>query len=96
MGSLEISIDERKFLEDEHIIPPQPSILDVCHLRTRANHNSFPDIDHDGSVDTFSTHEEPDGILSNLTLDSNDNQQARHNSHQIDKRLKNLASLDDI
>ena len=96
MGSLEISIDERKFLDDEHAIQPQPTVLDVCHLRTRANHTSFPDIDHDGSIDTFSHHEEPDGILCNHTLDSNDNQQTRQNSRQKNKNYKHLASLDDI
>ena len=96
MGSLEISIDERKFLDDEHIIPHQPTILDACHLRTRANQNSLPDIDHDGSVDAFSIHEDPDGILCNLTLDSNDNQEAGQNSHQKDKQFNHLASLDDI
>ena len=96
MGSLEISIDERKFLDDDHIIPNQPTILDVCHLRTRANHNSLPDIDHDGSFDAFSIQEEPDGILCNLTLDSNDNQEERQNSQQKDKHFNHLASLDDI
>ena len=51
MGSLEISIDERKFLDDENIIPFHTTILDARHLRTCANHtSSFPDIDHDGSI----------------------------------------------
>ena len=96
MGSLEISIDERKFLDDENIIPFHTTILDASHLRTCANHtSSFPDIDHDGSIDTFSNHEENDKILCNHTLDTNDNQRGQ-NSRKKDKHLKHLASLDDI
>ena len=95
MGSLEISIDERKFLDDENVIRPHSTILDARHLKTCGNHTSFPDIDHDGSIDTFSIHEETDGMICNHTLDSNDNQRGQ-NSRKKGNHFKHLASLDDI
>ena len=44
--SLQISMDEKKFLGDEVIL--NHSILDHNNLSVSANYSTFPDIDHDG------------------------------------------------
>ena len=93
IDSLDISTDERKFLDDE-IILNSPTVLNPGYLSGCANNNTFPDIDHEGSIDTFSNYVDNEGISSTLTLDSNENR--RQNNRQKNNHTKNLASLDDV
>ena len=88
--SLQISMDEKKFLGDEVIL--NHSILDHNILSVSANYSTFPDIDNDGSIDI--NHEEYEGLTSNVKIDSNENKSPDENKKT--KHLPRLASLDDI
>ena len=88
--SLQISMDEKKFLGDEVIL--NHSILDHNNLSVSANFSTFPDIDNDGSIDI--NHEEFEGLTSNGKIDSNENKSPDENKKT--KHLPRLASLDDI
>ena len=90
--SLQISMDEKKFLGDEVIL--NHSILDPSNLSVCANYSTFPDIDNDGSIDVHSTHEEYEGLTLNGKIDSNENKSGDENKKA--KHLPRLASLDDI
>ena len=90
--SLQISMDEKKFLGDEVIL--NHSILDPSNLSVSANYSTFPDIDNDGSIDVHSTHEEYEGLTLNGKVDSKENKSGDENKKA--KHLPRLASLDDI
>ena len=71
------------------------TILNPSYLSVYGNTNAFPDIDNDGSIETFSNYGDNDGILSTLTLDSNDNRR-QNGSRERSKHFRHLASFDDI
>jgi hypothetical protein len=93
IGSLEISMDEKKFFGDGSVSDHPTTILNPSHLSVYGNNIAFPDIDHEGSIETFSNYGDNEGISSTLTLDSNDN---RNSSRERSKHFRHLASFDDI
>ena len=94
VGSLDISMDEKKFLGEPNVSNHTTTILDPSHLSIFGNYNAIPDIDNEESIETFSNYGDNEGISSNLTLDSNDNR--RRNSREKSKHFTHLATFDDI